>query len=88
MTDKSSSTTAQNAHKPSADAGTPFQAMFGMWKVEMLKVADESEKMAERSLVEMKRATVESSRLFESQVELGANMMRASFDGVRRMWNV
>ena len=87
MTEKNTTSNAQ-AHKPSADAGTPFQAMFGMWKSEMLKVADESEKMAERSLVEMKRATVESNRLFESQVELGASMMRASFDGMRRLWNV
>ncbi len=86
MTDKTNTST--HAHKPSADAATPFQAMFGMWKSEMLKVADESEKMAERSFVEMKRATVEGNRLFESQVELGASMMRASFDGMRRLWNV
>jgi len=76
-----------HAHKPSADAATPMSAMFGMWRTEALKIADESEKAVERSFVEMKRATVEGTRLWESQLELQTAMTRAAFDGVRRMWS-
>jgi hypothetical protein len=82
----SEKTTAQS-HKATTDTHSPVNAMFGMWKSEMLKLAEEQEKMAERSLVEMKRATVEGARLWESQLELQASMTRAAFDGVRRMWN-
>jgi hypothetical protein len=79
--------TAAHSHKAATDTHSPVHAMFGMWKSEMLKFAEEQEKMTERSLVEMKRATVEGARLWESQIELQASMTRAAFDGVRRMWN-
>ncbi len=90
MTDKhtASSASTHSHAKAAADNATAAGAMFSMVRTEMLKVADESEKMVERSLVEVKRATVESSRLWESQLELSASMTRAAFDGVRRMWNV
>lgn len=79
--------TTAHQHKTAHETHSPFTAMFGMWKGEMLKVAEEQEKVVERSLVEMKRATVEGARLWESQIELQASMTRAAFDGVRRMWN-
>ena len=89
MTDKNASASTSHHHaKAAADNATAAGAMFSMVRTEMLTVADESEKMVERSLVEVKRATVESSRLWESQLELSASMTRAAFDGVRRMWNV
>ncbi len=75
-------------HKPDANTATPFTAMFGMWQKEALKVADETEKAVERSLVEFKRASVESNRLWESQLELQASVSRAAFDAARRLWSV
>ena len=76
-----------DAHKPSADAASPFHAAFGAVQKEALRVADESEKMVERSLQELKRANHEGARLWESQLELQASMTRAMFDSVRRVWN-
>lgn len=85
MSNEKSSTAHQ--HKAATDAHAPMNGMFAMFKGEVLKVADEQEKMVERTLVEVKRATVEGARLWESQLELQASMTRAAFDGVRRMWN-
>lgn len=79
--------TTAHQHKATTETHSPMNARFGMMKGEMLKVAEVQEKMVERSLVEMKRATVEGARLWESQIELQASMTRAAFDGVRRMWN-
>lgn len=85
MTDKKTTETA-SAFK--TDAENPMLAMFGMMRKEMLKVSDEAEKMMERSLVEAKRASHESGRLWESQIELSSSVARAMFDGARRMWSV
>lgn len=76
------------AHKPAVDASWPGMAFVNLFRTEALKVADETEKAFERSLVEMKRAQVDSARLFETQLEVGAAMNRAMFDSVRRAWNV
>ncbi len=71
-----------------ADFGLPFQSAFGLFQKEALKVADDTEKLVDRSMQEMKRANHETARLWEAQLELGASMSRAMFDGVRRVWNV
>jgi len=84
MTDQKKTTQAPTF----SETENPVVAMFGMMRKEMLKVADESEKMMERSLVEMKRASHESGRLVESQLELSNAMTRAMFDGARRLWSV
>ncbi len=76
------------AHKPAADATSPFHAAWGAMQKESLRFADEAEKMMERSFQESRRATPEGARLGESQVELTAAMSRAMFDGWRRMMNV
>ena len=75
-------------HRPGPDATSPFHAAFGLVQKEALRVADETEKMVDRSLQEMKRANHEGNRLWEAQLELGASFSRAMFDSVRRVWNV
>ncbi|MDP2340656.1 MAG: hypothetical protein Q8O67_06850 [Deltaproteobacteria bacterium] len=86
MTDQNAK--KHEAHKPSVDAASPFHAAFGAFQKDALRVADESEKMVERSMQELKRANHEGARLWESQLELQASMTRAMFDGVRRMFSV
>lgn len=76
------------AHKSAAEATSPMTAAWGVMQKESLRVADEVEKMVERSFQESRRATHEGARLWESQVELTAAMSRAMFDGWRRMMNV
>ena len=78
----------QETHKPSADAASQLHAVFGSVQREALRVADESEKMVERSMQEIKRAQHDGARLWESQLELQQSMTRAMFDSVRRLWNV
>lgn len=83
----------QNAQKKTAEAHSPFNVGaglpgFGVFQKEALRVADDAEKMVDRSMQEMKRANHETARLFEAQLELGASMSRAMFDSVRRVWNV
>jgi hypothetical protein len=76
-----------HAHKP-VDSTMPGAMFLNMFRTEALKMADESEKAAERTMSEVKRATVDSSRLWESQLELHGAMSRAMFDSVRRAWNI
>jgi hypothetical protein len=76
------------AHKPAAEATSPFHVAWGAMQKESLRMADEAEKMMERSFQESRRATHEGARLWESQVELSAAVSRAMFDGWRRMMNV
>ena len=86
MTDQKK-TTEHTAYKPAVDAALPGAAFFGLFRTEALKLADETEKAVERSLVEVKRAQIDGSRLFETQLEVQAAMTRAMFDSVRRAWN-
>ncbi len=86
MTDQKKST-EPTAHRPAVDGVLPGAAFFGMFRTEALKIADETEKAVERSLVEVKRAQIDGSRLFETQLEVQAAMTRAMFDTVRRAWN-
>jgi hypothetical protein len=75
-------------HRPDASATSPFHAGFALFQKEAQRVADETEKMVDRSMQELKRANHEGARLWEAQMELGASFSRAWFDGVRRMTNV
>jgi hypothetical protein len=90
MNDQKKSTTehahAHTAHKP-VDSTMPGAMFMNMFRTEALKMADESEKAVERTMSEVKRATVDSSRLWESQLELQGAVSRAMFDSVRRAWN-
>ena len=87
MTEQTKSTKSET-HRPGAEATSPIHAAFGMMSKEALRVADETEKMVDRSMQEWKRANHEGSRLWEAQLELGASMSRAMFDSARRVWNV
>jgi hypothetical protein len=90
MSDQKKTTTEHthaHAHKP-VDSTMPGAMFMNMFRTEALKMADESEKAVERTMSEVKRATVDSSRLWESQLELQGAMSRAMFDSVRRAWNI
>jgi hypothetical protein len=76
------------SHKTHAESTSPMHAAWGAMQKESLRVADEAEKMMERTFQESRRATHEGASLWESQVELTAAMSRAMFDGWRRMMNV
>ena len=85
MTD--STTNAHTANARPVEAAHPGAALFGLFRGEALKAADETERAIERTLVEGKRAAIDGSRLWESQLELAAAMNRSMFDTVRRTFN-
>ncbi len=87
MTDQNTAKKSET-HRPGVESNSPFHAAFGLVQKETLRIADETEKMVDRSMQEVKRANHEGARLWEAQLELGAAFSRAWFDGVRRMNNV
>lgn len=87
MTDQKKSAEDHRQHHASFVDAVPGAAFFGMFRTEALKMADQTEKAVDRTMVEVKRAQIDSSRLFETQLEMQAAMSRAMFDNVRRAFN-